>query len=130
MEEAVRYVTLALAAALAGLLIKRQEPGLALLVALAAGIVILTGLWQMLNVLIAFVKELTAKLAGLEEAVAVLLRVLGIMLISKIGSSLCKDAGESALALQVELVGNALALIATIPLFHGLLALVGSFLAG
>jgi stage III sporulation protein AD len=83
-----------------------------------------------LSVLITFVKEISKKLAGLEEAVIVLLRVLGIILITKIGSSLCKDAGENALSLQLELVGNALALIATIPLFNGLLALAGSFLGG
>jgi stage III sporulation protein AD len=130
MEEAIRYAALALAAALAGLLIKRHEPGLALLVALAASLVLLTGLWQVLSVLITFVKEISKKLAGLEEAVIVLLRVLGIILITKIGSSLCKDAGENALSLQLELVGNALALIATIPLFNGLLALAGSFLGG
>lgn len=130
MEEAIRYAALALAAALAGLLIKRHEPGLALLVALAASLVFLTGLWQVLSVLITFVKEISKKLAGLEEAVIVLLRVLGIILITKIGSSLCKDAGENALSLQLELVGNALALIATIPLFNGLLALAGSFLGG
>jgi stage III sporulation protein AD len=130
MEEAIRYAALALAAALAGLLIKRHEPGLALLVALAASLVLLTGLWQVLSVLITFVKEISKKLAGLEEAVIVLLRVLGIILITKIGSSLCKDAGENALSLQLELVGNARALIATIPLFNGLLALAGSFLGG
>ena len=130
MEDAIRYAALALAAALAGLLIKRHEPGLALLVALATALVLLTGLWQMLSVLIGFVNELAKKLAGLEEAVIVLLRVLGIMLITKIGSQLCKDAGEGGLALQLELVGNGLALIATIPLFNGLLTLAGSFLGG
>ena len=53
-----------------------------------------------------------------------LYKTVGIALVVKLGGSLCRDAGESALASVVETAGAVCALIAALPLLRAVLSLL------
>lgn len=58
----------------------------------------------------------------------VLAKAAGIALTAQLARDMCRDAGQSALAGQVELAGRVLILLAAMPLFGQLLELVGGLL--
>lgn len=58
----------------------------------------------------------------------VLAKAAGIALTAQLARDVCKDAGQSALAGQVELAGRVLILLAAMPLFGQLLQLVTGLL--
>ena len=49
---------------------------------------------------------------------------MGIALVVKVGSGLCRDAGESALASVVETAGAVCALLVALPLLRAVLSLL------
>lgn len=57
-----------------------------------------------------------------------LLKAVGIGLVSQIAGAVCTDAGNGALARQLQLLGNAAILYLSLPLFSGLLELLQEIL--
>ncbi|WP_312614217.1 SpoIIIAC/SpoIIIAD family protein, partial [Oscillibacter sp.] len=62
--------------------------------------------------------ELTARTGVSNELFVPLYKTVGIALVVKIGSGLCKDAGAAALSSAVEIAGAVCALLAALPLLQ------------
>ena len=58
------------------------------------------------------------------ELVQILLKVLGVSLISQISCMICNDAGNSALAKSLQILTAAVILWLSLPLYNGLLELI------
>ena len=103
------------------LTLKKDAPVIAFLLVLAAGVVLLLRLgeaaqstMQRFSALLAW-GNLDAELYGPVR------RVVGIAVLVRILASLCRDAGQSALAAKVELAGTVLAFGAALPLLEQVL---------
>lgn len=59
----------------------------------------------------------------------VLIKVLGVGYLTQFAVTLCKDAGESAIAAKVELAGKVAVLLLSLPVFEYVLDLFGQLLA-
>lgn len=57
-----------------------------------------------------------------------LIKILGIAVITKIGADICNDSGNSALSSMVELAGKTVILIMTFPLIKTVTELAGGLL--
>ena len=62
--------------------------------------------------------------------IAVLLKCVGIGLITEIAGMVCTDSGNGSLAKALQLLGTAAALWLAVPLFDGLLTLIQEILEG
>jgi stage III sporulation protein AD len=63
--------------------------------------------------------------AGASESyINILFKALGICYITQFASDICKDGGEGALAVQVEIAGKVTLLLLALPLFEALTELV------
>lgn len=62
------------------------------------------------------------------EMVKTLIKVTGIGILAEIGSLICKDMGSSTLAKGLELLGSALILWLSLPIFSELLSLIENLL--
>ena len=58
----------------------------------------------------------------------VLLKTLGIVIITQIASNICHDSGEEALSTVTELVGKIMILIICLPLIEALYSLIKGYL--
>jgi stage III sporulation protein AD len=114
----------ALAAALTCQLIRGKTPAVALLVSVS-GILVLFGLlfpglraiWQQFQQLL--------QQSGLDSGLfSPLLKVLAVTQVTRISAELCRDAGERALGVQVELAGAVAALLCALPLAKRVLELI------
>jgi len=113
--ELIQVLGFALIATVLIMVLRQQRPEMAVLVSLAAAAVILLFLadriWQAITLL-----EDLARRAGVRDAyMLVLLKVMGIAYLAELGSQVCRDAGESAMASKVELAGKLAILILAIP---------------
>lgn len=77
-----------------------------------------------LQPVIAFLKRLQLIGNLNNQMVAILLKVVGIGIVTEIASLICKDVGNGALGKGVQLLSTAAILWSTIPLFEELLALI------
>lgn len=122
-------VGVALTAAVFALLLKKDVPGIAFLMTLAAGLLIFTlaihGLQRIAGSL-----ENVMRIAGIEQSLYLpVIKAVGIAAVVRIAASLCRDAGQSSLATKLELVGAVSAMAVTLPLLTRVLNLVSSMIA-
>ena len=104
-------------AALAGLL-KRGNPELALLLAAAACVFVLSAILGRIEEVLGFLDRILQSAALPAGLFSPLLKTLAIAWISHTGADLCRDAGQSAMGTVVEMVGTFSAVIAALPLFE------------
>ena len=124
MEQVFQVTGLCVVAALLALVLKKGSPELALLLALAAVAAVLLFLMGALGELMEFLREIGAASGLSEDLFIPLYKTVGIALVVKAGGSLCRDAGESALASAVETAGTVCALLVSLPLLRAVLALL------
>lgn len=108
--------------------LKRKTPELALLVSLTlvlvVGTVLLRGIAEILTLI-----EQIMNTGGLPRQIfQPLLKTVGIAVVSRLGSDLCKDAGESAAAAAMESVGAVAAVVVALPLFEIVWSMLRSML--
>ncbi len=110
--------------ALLALVVKRGSPETALLLTLGAAVVVLLFLAGTFEELLAFLEELGDRSGVPAELFVPLYKTVGIALVVKVGGSLCRDAGESALGSVVETAGAVCALLVALPLLRAVLELL------
>ncbi|MBE6910127.1 MAG: stage III sporulation protein AD [Ruminococcaceae bacterium] len=124
METVARVAGLCLTAAAAASLLRRETPELSLLLAAAAAIVggaLLFGAAADVAALGGELMELT----GLSpELFRPLWKAAAVAWIARIGSALCADAGQGALARIMDAAGALCALCCAVPLLRALLELL------
>ena len=128
MEAMVRIAAVGVAAAVLGAVLRRGAPELALLLALAAGVWMLSLTLEGLGAAAALMKEL-AGLCGLsDELLEPVAKTVAISILAKLAGEICRSAGETGLAAFVEVGGTVLALGAALPLMRAVAVLMAEML--
>ena len=128
MSVAGEIAALALAAALCAVVVKKYAPDIGLVLALCGVAVILGVIMGAVAPVRALLDELGER-AGLSPAVLTLiLKTVGIALLTRTTAELCRDAQEGGLASAVEIGGGVCALIVCLPLIEAVLQLITELL--
>lgn len=124
MELLLKSAGAALLAALIGLLLKKINPEISLLLGITVTAVIIIASAGFISVLFDLT-DAVRKYAGASETVIVpVMKCLAISLTTKIASELCKDASQASLSSAVELAGNICALSVAAPLLLSMLSML------
>ena len=119
-----KIIAIGLVGTIFAVLLKKENPQLAMLLAAVTGIQIFGIICVPLGRLIGLLRE-TAETAGVGDGYfAVVLKVIGIAYLTQFGAQLCADAGEGTVAAKIELAGKILMMTAAAPVLIGLLELV------
>lgn len=124
MELSIQAAVLCVTAALLAVVVRRGSPESAMLLTLGAAAVVLLSLAGSLEALMDFLGKLVEESGLSRDLFIPLYKTVGIALVVKLGGSLCRDAGESALGSVVETAGAVCALIAALPLLQAVLTLL------
>ncbi len=118
----IKYCGAAICALIAVIALKGQKSEFASIVAIAAAILLFG--WAAFEISPIFL-EIKKLIAGtnFEEYLGTLIKALGITLAIQFSSELCRDAGESAIASKLELIGKAELILLCIPLIKELIGL-------
>ena len=128
MELLLQVTGVCLTAAATGALLRRDEPVFSLLLSVAAvvlsGTLLLSGASEMVTLC-----EELIELTGLSPALFLpLFKVLAVTLITRVMSSMCADAGQSALCRITETAGSFCALGCALPLLRTVMDLIQGWL--
>lgn len=130
MDGYLKAVAAAMISAVVCLILAKQGKDLAVLLTICACVMILTTSMGYLESLVRFFRELE-DLVGLEgDHFRILLKAVGIGMVSEMASLICTDAGNAALGKTLQILGTILILCLSMPLFQGLLKLIGDILKG
>jgi stage III sporulation protein AD len=125
MEIMIKCAALALTATIIGLLVKRTNPEMAILLSLTVIIVILYATMsygKKITELAELIRDMTS---GTELIISPVLKCVGIGAITKITTDLCKDAAQSSTAAAVDMAGTLCAIGVSVPLIVSMLKMIG-----
>lgn len=128
MDMLIKAAVVGIVGALLSIVVKKNNPEMALLLILATGMVVLVLAMDVISNVQEII-SLATEISGLSPAIlSPVLKCIGIGIITRLSVDLCKDAGAGAIASSVELLGAGAALIVSIPLMQTLIQMIGGIL--
>lgn len=124
MELLCKALTIALVASLFSLVIEKNEPGIAMVLGLAAVICILALGTSLLAPTLSFLDRIRSAGNGSGMYFSPMLKCFAAAFVTKIGSAVCKDAKQNAAASAVEVIGALAAFSAALPLLEAFLSML------
>ena len=128
MELIVKAAALAMTAALIGIVLRRTNPELSLLLSICTVVLIM-------GAALGFAKSFTElaqtvqRIFGVSETlIKPVLKCVAVAIITKMTSDLCKDSSQAAAASAVELAGTVCALCIIMPLLMSVLTAIGGMI--
>ncbi len=106
------------------IIVKQYKPEFAIYVSLTAGILILGMTFDTITQIVNLIENYSQKVSISNKFVIVLLKITGIAILSEFATSICKDAGESAIASKIEIGSKIMIIAASIPIISSLLEVV------
>lgn len=124
----VKIGVLGITAILMALFIKEWKPQFSTLISISACILIFFSALSRIGSIAELFANLTEQIALKESYLRILLKIVGISYIAGFSSDLCKDAGFSAIAGQIEVFGKISVLTVSVPVMLALLSTISEFL--
>lgn len=124
----VKIGVLGITAILMALFIKEWKPQFSTLISMSACILIFFSALSRISSIAELFANLTEQIALKESYLRILLKIVGISYIAGFSSDLCKDAGFSAIAGQIEVFGKISVLTVSVPVMLALLSTISEFL--
>ena len=124
MDEIIKIVGIGLIAVVLIIIVKQYRPEFALYISLIAGVVILYMALDNLTSCINLLKQICEKSGVNSKFLGILIKMTGIAFLSELAISICKDAGEGAIASKVEIGSKAIIISMSIPIIYNLLDVI------
>ena len=109
------------------MMLKKDVPAIAFLLTLTAGVLILLRAFDLVGGTMQRFSGLLAQGGITQSLYLPVLKTVGVAVVVRIMSALCRDSGQSALAAKLEIVGAVLALSMCLPLLEQVLELVADW---
>ena len=101
-------------------LLKNSRPEQAIILSMMSAILLFFCVIETIQPILTELKSLIQRFSFIEQQSEILLKSLGLCCLTQIAADLCRDAGETALAVNVELAGKTAILVLSLPLFRQL----------
>ncbi len=120
----IKIAAIAVAGTVLGLVIKKNSPEMSLMLTISLAMIALYLAFDTIKGVTDFIASL-AETAQLSPAVlSIVFKTIGISIITKLSSDVCRDAGQSSVASGVELAGAFAALYISLPLFKTVMSMI------
>lgn len=109
---------IAICAAVIAAMLRRYHQEYAVFISIAAGVVILLMIFSNVSPAVRQISTLLSSAGLTSDYGVILFKTLGICFLAQFAADACRDAGESALASNVELAGKIAVVVLSLPLFE------------
>ena len=128
MEDYLKLTAAVLIAAIIGLILRKHSGDISLLLTVAVCCMVVTLGVHYLQPVLTFARSLIA-VGNLDyELLNVLLKVVGIGLLSQIATLICTDAGNQTLGKALQIMTTAVILCVSVPILEQMLSLIQEIL--
>ena len=125
----IKIAVIGIAAALLAIQMKTGRSEYEILVTMGACLCIFFFLITKLEVVLKAINEIQSYIRLDIKYIGILIKMIGITYVAEFSSNLCKDAGYSAVASQIEMFGKLSILVISMPVLLALLDTIGQFLS-
>ncbi len=122
--EATKIIGVGIIALIIIVIIKQYKPEFAIYVSLISGIIIIFLVFNKLAGILNLLTVLSKKTGMNATYLSIILKITGIAILTEFGVSICKDAGEAAIASKIEFGGKIIIMSISIPIISALLEVI------
>ena len=122
--EIIKIVGIALIALIIIILLKQYRPEFAIYISLLTGVLILLLVIDQLSQIISLLQSLATKASINSTFLGLLIKITGIAFLAEFAVSVCKDAGEGAIASKIEIGSKIIIIAMSIPIISSLLEII------
>ena len=120
----VKIIGVGLIALIIIVVIRQYKPEFTMYVSIIAGVIILFLVLDKVTGIITLLTNLSKKTGINSEYLNILLKITGIAILTEFAVSICKDAGESAIASKIDFGGKVIVISMSIPIISALLEII------
>ena len=110
------------------LVLRQHRPEFAIFVSLACSVAVVLYVAQGIGQVMEELELLFSNTLLSEELIQVVLKCLGVCILTELAGQTCRDAGENAIGAKIELAGKVTLVVVSIPLFQQLINVAGTLL--
>ena len=130
MSEFWKTTSIVLLTVILGLAVGKTERDISAVLSLVAACIAAGVAVTILEPVLNYLWELQ-RLCGLPEGlVSVLLKAVGIALVAELSSAVCTDAGNALLGRMLQILGGAVVLSLSVPMFRTLMTIIKEMIGG
>ena len=118
----------ALITVILGLALGKQEKDIGAILSMAVCCMVTVSTLIYLEPVLDFLRELESVGDLQGDFLGILLKILGIGLVAEIASAVCNDAGNGSLGKTIHMLGSAVILYLSLPVFRGLIDMLSRIL--
>ena len=122
--EIIKIIGIGLVALILIIVIKQYKPEFALYISIAAGLIIFFLVMDKLSGIIDLLMNLSNKANINQDFIIILLKITGLAILSEFAISVCKDAGEGAIASKIDFGAKIIMVAISIPIIASLLEMI------
>lgn len=124
MELYMRSAALVLLAVILTLVISRQSRDMSILLSLGVCVIVMISCVSFLSPIIEFIRELR-RIGDLEQAfLGIMLKCVGVGLLSELAALICADAGENAMGKSLQILSGIVIVWLSLPLMKQVIVLL------
>ena len=120
----IKIIGIALIALIIIIILKQYRPEFAIYISILTGILIILLVTDKLTDIIQLLNSIASKASINTEFLTLLLKITGIAFLAEFAVSICRDAGEAAIASKVEIGSKIIIIAMSIPIISALLEVV------
>ncbi len=120
----IKIVGIGLIALVIIILLKQYKPEFAIYISMLTGVLILIIIMDKLTGIINLIQTIVNQSYINTEFIALLIKITGIAFLAEFAVSICKDAGEAAIANKIEIGSKIIIISMAIPVLSSLLELI------
>lgn len=124
----VKTAAVGIGAVLLALIFKTQRPEYATLIHLACCVAIFFCIMLKMKEILSYITRLSSYIHVDDTYISSIMKMVGITYISEFASNICKDAGYSSVAGQIQVFAKLSVLVLSMPVLLTFLTTVGEFL--
>ncbi len=121
-------ISFGIVATILAVIVRQTRPEQALLISLGAGCIIFGFVFSQLRELLSWWKSLASEFGFINTYLSPLIRILGVSYLTQFASQACRDAGEGAVAMKLDLAGKVVVLALSAPILKTILELIKNIL--
>jgi stage III sporulation protein AD len=122
----IKVAAIAVAGAVLGLVIKKNSPDMALMLTISLALIALYLAFDTIKAVTDFIASMAGAAQISPIVLTVVFKAVGISIVTKLSSDVCRDAGQSSVASGIELTGAFAALYIALPLFKTVMDMIGN----
>lgn len=122
--EIIQIIGIAIVALMIVIILRQHRPEFTIYVSIATGILILILVMDKLGGIISLLQNLSNRTNINSQFLGLLLKITGIAFLAEFAVSICKDAGESAIASKIDIGSKVIIVAMSIPIISSLLEVI------